>query len=442
MEAPKMLEIARQAVTWALKKGAREAAANAARAREAQVQWRDGRLDKIHEATTVGLALQLYVDGRYSAVSTSDVRPQAMQRFVEDAVALARALEKDPFRALPDPALYAGQASKDLMLEDPESPSISAPKKRDMAHEVEAAARAAPGAEAIISVTGTFSDSFSESYKVHSNGFEGSRRDTSFWLGADVSVKDPDGRKPSDGDSAGGCFFKELPSPGAVGLRAAERALRRVGAKKGSSGLMSVAIDPRCGGQLVRFLLGPLAASSLQQRRSMFEGKLGMVLGSPALDVADDPLRVKGLGSQLFDAEGIAARRLPLFEAGALRNFYVDTYYGKKLGMVPTTGRTSNLDWKAGGKSQAALLQDMKDGVLVTSFLGGSSNSATGDFSTGFFGFRVRDGEIAEPIAEMNLSGNHLDFWKRLVAVGNDPYPFSPLRTPTLVFEKAQTSGT
>ena len=94
-----------------------------------------------------------------------------------------------------------------------------------------------------------------------------------------------------------------------------------------------------------------------------------------------------------------------------------------------------------GDKDQAALLAAMKDGILVTGFLGGNSNGLTGDFSLGVQGFRVRGGKIAEPVGEMNISGNHLEFWKKLTAVGNDPYPYSSMKTPTLVFEGVQFAG-
>jgi PmbA protein len=133
---------------------------------------------------------------------------------------------------------------------------------------------------------------------------------------------------------------------------------------------------------------------------------------------------------------------MPVIEAGVLKNYYIDTYYGKKLQMAPTTGGPSNLVWTLGDKDQAALLAAMKDGILVTGFLGGNSNGLTGDFSLGVQGFRVRDGKIAEPVGEMNISGNHLDLWKKLAAVGNDPYPYSSMKTPTLVFEGVQFAGT
>jgi PmbA protein len=133
---------------------------------------------------------------------------------------------------------------------------------------------------------------------------------------------------------------------------------------------------------------------------------------------------------------------MPVLREGVLRTYFVDTYYGRKLGIPPTTARSSNLAWKLGERSQEGLLADMGDGILVTGFLGGNSNGTTGDFSLGVRGFRVRGGRLAEPVGEMNVSGNHLELWKRLVAVGNDPYRYSAMRTPTLVFEGVQFAGT
>ena len=172
------------------------------------------------------------------------------------------------------------------------------------------------------------------------------------------------------------------------------------------------------------------------------EGKVGASVGSALLDIRDEPLLPRGLGSRRYDGEGIASRPFPVFEQGVLRNLYVDTYYGRKLGLPPTTARSSNLAWTLGDRSAAELLADMGDGIVVTGFLGGNSNGTTGDFSLGVRGFRVRGGRLAEPIGEMNVSGNHLELWKHLAAVGNDPYRYSAMRTPTLVFEGVQIAGT
>jgi PmbA protein len=437
-----LLDVARAAVALALRKGAREAAGGAYRVRSVEVQWRDGQLENVSEATTRGLGLELYVEGRYSSVSTSDLRPEAVERFVEDAVALTRKLSVDPHRYLPDPKLYQGRAEVDLDLEDPHYGELDASRRLHIARDLEAAARAVKGSEAILSVTTGFGDTFAESARVHSNGFEGARRVTDFGMTAQVSVKDPDGRRPEDWDSASSRHFAALPGPEPIGRAAAERALARLGSAKGASAVLTMAVENRSAARLLGSLLGPLSAASLQQKRSYLEGKLGQQVGSALLDLSDDPLVPRGFGSRLFDSEGMVARPFPLFQGGALRNYYVDNYYGRKLGMAPTTRGSSNLAWKFGSQGADELLADMGDGILVTGFLGGNSNSTTGDFSHGVQGYRVRGGKRAEPIGEMNISGNHLELWKHLAAVGNDPYPYSAARTPTLVFEGVQFAGT
>lgn len=434
-------DVAQGVVALARKKGASEVAASAYRVRNVEVQWRDGKVERVSEATTRGLGLELYVDGRYSAVSTSDLRPEAVDRFVEDSVALTRTLAADPHRALPDPKLYEGQPQVDLDLEDHRYGEIDAPRRRRIAEEMEAAARAVKGAEAILSVTTGFGDTLAESFRVHSNGFVGSRRVTDFGMSAQVSVKDPDGRRPEDWDAASARHFAELPSPGDVGRRASERALGRLGSRKGESALLTMVVENRSAGRLLGFLLGPLAAAALQQKRSYLDGKLGRQVGSALLDLGDDPLVPRGLGSRLFDGEGIAAKRFPLFERGVLRNYYVDNYYGRKLGMRPTTRGSSNLAWKLGSKDRDGLVADAREGILVTGFLGGNSNSTTGDFSVGAQGYRIRGGAVAEPVGEMNVSGNHLEVWQRLAAIGADPYRWSAARTPTLLFERVQFAG-
>jgi PmbA protein len=436
-----LLDTTRAAAALAMRKGASEAAAGVWQARHVEVAWRDGKIEKVSEATTRGLGLDLYVDGRYASVSTSDLRPEALERFVEDSIALARTLAPDPFRRLPDPALYQGQAPLELELEDPDQ-TLDSGARRRIAEELEVAARAVPGADRILSVTTGTSDTCAESALVQTNGFEGTRRGTDFWISAEVTVKDADGRRPEESAASGGRFRAELEPSAVVGRRAAERALARLGSVKGASAPMTMIVDARSAGRIVGALLGPLSAASVQQKRSFAEGKIGARLGSELLDLRDDPLVVRGLGSRLYDGEGIAARPFPIFEAGALRNYYVDSYYGRKLGIAPTTGRTSNLAWTLGPRSQPELLAAAGEGILVTGFLGGNSNGTTGDFSLGVRGFRLRGGKLAEPVGEMNVSGNHLELWNRLVAVGNDPYRYSAMRTPTLVFENVQFAGT
>jgi PmbA protein len=321
--SPELFATAERCAEIARKKGASEVAARAYKVRDVSVQWRDGKLEQINEATTRGVGLQLYVDGRYASVTSSDLRPEALDTFIGDSVSMTRTLSADPFRALPDPALYAGQAKVDLKLEDPAYPTVTPEQRRRLAEELEAAARAVKGAEAILSVTTGFSDSRSESVRVHSNGFKGGRVDTSFWTSAQVSVKDQDGRRPEDWSAAGVRFLGELPAAAQVGKEAASRSLSRLGAKKPESAVLPMVLENRAAGRLVSYLAGPLSAQSLQQKRSYFEGKLGQAIGSDKLTLTDDPHLAKGFGSRLFDGEGMAARKMPIFEGGVLRSYFV-----------------------------------------------------------------------------------------------------------------------
>ena len=437
-----MLAVAQSCIAIAKSAGASDASARAYRVRDVSLDWRDGKVEKISESTTRGVSIGLYVDGRWGSVSTSDLRPDALKTFITDSIAMTKTIAADPFRSLPDPELYKGQASVDLQLEDPKYTAVTADDGRKVAKAMHDAARAVKGNESILSVTSSFSSNLVENWMVTSNGFSGNNRGTSFFVSAQVSAKDSDGRRPEEYDYAGSRFWGELGDTTAVGLRAAQRTLGRLGSKKGATDAMMVAIDNRAAGRLVGMLGGALTAGSLQQKRSFFEGKLGQQVASSVMSITDDPLIPRAFGSRKFDNEGIAAKQRVFVENGVLKNYYVDTYYGKKLKMAANGGSPSNLTWKLGSKSQKELLAEMKDGILITGFIGGNSNSGTGDFSVGVLGFRVRGGELAEPVAEMNLSGNHLEFWKKLVAVGNDPFPYSSQRNPTLVFENVSIAGT
>src|SRR5215212_9134062 len=228
-----MLAISQACIALAKSAGAKDASARAYRVRDVSLDFRDGKVERISEATTRGVALQLYVDGRFSTASTSDVRPEALKTFIADSVAIAKSIQADPFRALPDPALYKGQAALDLQLEDPKYSAVSAEEARRVTRAMYEAARGVKGNEAITSITTSFSSNLVEQWMVTSNGFSGANRGTSFFVSAGVSAKDADGRRPEEYDYAGSRFYGALSDATGVGIRAAQRTLNRLGSKKG-----------------------------------------------------------------------------------------------------------------------------------------------------------------------------------------------------------------
>lgn len=444
MSAPdrtkELLESAKAALLLAKKHGANDAAVNATTSRDVTTVWRDGKLEKISDATSRSLALGLYVDGRYGSMSTSDLRPDAVDAFVRDAVGLVKALAKDPHRKLPPPALYAGRTTTDLGIFDPSIESLTAERRLARAKEMEEGARSAKGKERITSVSASVSDSLTETARVTSNGFEDAYRSTSFDCEVESSLKDDDGRRPSDWAAGSARFYEGLPAPAALGREATERAAARLGAQKIKSGTMTVIVEARAARTLLRHLIAPLSGAALQQKESFLEGKVGKQVASTHFTLSDEPHRPRGLASRPFDGEGMATKPRVLIERGKLLGYFLDVYYASKLGLAPTTRGPSNLVVLPSKATD--VFSKVKDGVLVTSFLGGNSNSTTGVFSLGFSGFRLAGGERREPIAEMNLSGSHVDFWKRLALVGDDPYLASATITPSLVFEGVAIAGT
>ena len=436
-----MMETAKHAAHAANKAGAQHSRVKFYRVREVRVEWRDGKLDRLRESTRQAVLLDLYVDGRNSSGHTSDIRPGALRDFVESAVVSTRYLARDEHGKLPAPSRYEGMTTADLQTNDPAVSGATPESRLSAAKALEEAARDKDTTGRVISVTGTVSDSETEVMCLNSNGFEGTRAGTNCYWVASVSVRDDNDRKPRAWAYGNTCFREDLPDIERVAGDGLERALAQIGSHQAPTGVYELIVENRTVPNLLRHLEAPLSGRALQQRKSFFEGKLGQQVGSRLLTVADDPLLVRGLGSTPWDDEGMATRPRAIFEQGILKSFFLDTYYASKLGMEPTTARPTNLVWSTGTRPLEEMVGDVREGLLVTGFLGGSSNSTTGDFSVGIKGFYIKAGKIVHPVSEMNMAGNHLQFWKNLGEVGNDPFMHSSNRAPSLRFEDVQCSG-
>ncbi len=432
-----LTERAAQAIELARRAGADEVFASADRSRDVEVQVRDGEIEKLEESTSRGLSLRLYVAGRYATYRTSDLRPEPLRSFVADAVAMTRALERDPFRVIPDPALYANRPTQDLELRDPAILALDMDTRIRWCQELHAECRH----ERLVSATVSVSDGHALVSSASSNGFSGHHERTTHWRGGSVTLRDEGDARPAGTYYVGARHLAGLPDPASVGASALGEATRRLGATQGPTRRTTMVVDPRAGGRLIGLLLGPASGSSFSQQRSFWASRLGTRVLAERLEIVDDPLIVRGHGSRYYDGEGISARRLPIVTAGALTNLYVDTYYGRKIERDPTTGSASNLVVTPGARDLAAIVADVEEGYLVTSWLGGNSDSTTGDFSLGLRGHTIADGRIGGPVQEMNITGNLIELFAHLAEVGNDPWPYTSTLVPTLTFEGVQFSG-
>ncbi|HUU45466.1 MAG TPA: TldD/PmbA family protein [Acidobacteriota bacterium] len=439
MNSTERLALAHWAVDQAKKSGADEAAVNVSNSRDIEVEIREQKVDKLKESTQNSLSIDVYVNQRYSSQSTNDLRKDSLSRFISEAVAMAKYLTEDEYRRLPDPKYYEGRKETDLKIYDDSYDALTSAERVEFARAVEEAARSR--SDRIITCTAGFSDSEFESAKVHSNEFEGTTRGTVYSAGAEATVRGEGDGRPSDWEWRTFRFRKDMPAPEELGRGAVDRALTKVGQKKMESGVYEMVIDNRSASRFLGSLQGPMRASSIQQQRSFLADRLGEKIASDAFTLIDDPFVVSGFGSRLYDGEGMATQRRVMIDKGVLKSYYVDCYYGRKLGMEPTIAGPTNMVFAYGDKSLEELVAQMQRGILITGFIGGNSNSTTGDFSLGIIGTYVENGQRVRPVNEMNISGNLTDALNNLVAMGNDPWVYSSLRRPSMHFRDIQFSG-
>jgi PmbA protein len=433
------LTLAEWVIKEAIKNGADQVAVNIYSSRGIDVEFRENKIDKLQEATQNSLNLQIYTSHKFSSHSTSDLKKETLSGFIREAVAATKYLAGDEFRELPDPKYYSGNMDKDLKLNDSKFENIDITDRIRIASECEKAALGI--SDKIISVSSGYSDSYFNVARMHSNGFSGSYSGTRFSAGAEVTVMDEEGGRPEDWFYGSTRHFDDLPSPEMLGRLAAQRALQKIGQKKIRTGKYNMLVENRAAGRLLSVFQGAMTARAIQQKASFLDGMVDQPIASTRFTMIDDPFIEKGLNSRLFDGEGIAAKKRIMIDKGVLKSYYVDNYYGRKAGMEPTTAGPSNLLFEYGARSFDELVNKMGNGIIINGFIGGNSNSTTGDFSFGIVGMLVEDGKIIQPLNEMNISGNGKEFFFQLEEMGSDPYVYSSYRLPSMFFRDVNFSG-
>jgi PmbA protein len=430
---------------WSIKKakaaGADDCRVGISSRRFVEISYRQRKPETIKEASTKNLYIEIYTNNRYSGQSTSDLREDALEDFISNAVVTTKLLAEDPFRTLPDPKYYQGRADIDLGIRDADYENFTPESRHALVKAMEDTSLA-KGGDKVVSVTASQYDSYGESVTITSNGFEGYWEYTSYSAGAQITVQDEGDRRPN-GYHYITCVKKDsIPSAEEIGTIAAKRTLDLLGGKKIQTETLPVIIENRVVPRLLGGLLSPMFGGNIQQKRSFLADKKGQKIASDHLTLIDDPFIVGGLGSRLYDGDGFATKKRVMIDSGVLKEFFIDWYYSRKLDWEPTTGGTSNLIIPPGDRSVKEIMKDLGRGVFVTGFIGGNSNSTTGDASVGIIGHLFENGEPTQAVAEMNIADNHLKFWHKLTEVGNDPWIYSSYRTPSLVFADVVVSGT
>jgi PmbA protein len=425
------------AMEHALKKGAQQCGVIISNSISNNIEVRNEKIDTLKQAIQNSLSIRLFVDRKYSVHSTNRLDKQKLAQFIEEAVSGTRYLTEDEFRTLPDPDLYYKGDQKNLHTLDPGFENYKTEEKIDLAFRAEKEALGQD--ERIISVTAGYNDSLSKNILVTSNEFRGDSGRSYYGLSASVSVQGDNARPESHwGESA--IFFNKL-QKNEIGSIALRRALRKIGQRKISSAKIPMIVENRQVSRIFSPLVSALNGSAIQQKNSFLVDKKGEKVFSNKLSVIDDPFIISGRGSRLFDGEGLATKKRIIIENGILRNYYIDTYYAKKLNMQPTNGSTNNLVFNTGDKDLELLIKEAGRCILVNNFNGGNCNGATGDFSYGIDGILIENEEMIQPVSEMNITGNMRELWSNIIETGNDIYANSSWLTPSILFDGVNFSG-
>lgn len=433
-------------VAAALKAGADAAEAVGAERRALSIGVRLGDLEEVEREESRDLGVRVFVGRRQASVSGSDISAEGRAKLVERAVAMAKLAPEDPYAGLAEPALLARGPFPDLDLFDASEPSAEA---------LEARARAAEGAaRAVPRITN--SDGASASWSasqwriVTSAGFNGLHRASGFSLGASAIAGDENGMENGyDGRSTR--WEADLPTPEAIGAEAGRRAAGRLGARKIASTTAPVIFENRLAASMFGPLLAAISGPAIARGTSFLKDKLGQPVFAKGINIVDEPHRRRGLGSSPFDDEGVANRRTAIIDDGVLTTWLLNTSSARQLGLT-TTGHASrglagppgvgptNLTFEPGARTQAELMRDAGEGLLITSMFGPSLNGNTGDWSVGCSGFWFEAGEIAYPVTEITVAGNLIDIFGRLVP-GSDLEIRGASNAPSLLIDALAIAG-
>jgi PmbA protein len=408
-----------------------------------------GEVEKLKSARERRLGIRIFTGRSAATASTAELERSALERFIADTVELARLTAPDPHAGLPDPALHP-HSLPDLDLADRTHRIIPAEQALKMAREAEAAAIASD-ARIKNSEGSGFDSGVHELIFMNSQGFSGSYRGTSFSLST-VVIAEEDGAMQRDYWYSASRHFDQLDAPEAIGIKAAERTLRRLGARKIKTTSAPVVFDPDMAAGLIRTLAGAASGPALYKRASFLLDRLGQQVMSPHVNVIDDGTMAGLLGSRPFDGEGLPTRRKALVEKGELASYLLDCYSARKLGMAPTGNASRglsdspgvsphNLYLEPGPYTPEQIIGSVKHGLYVTELIGFGVNSVTGDYSRGASGLWIENGELAYPVEEITIAGNLKEMYKAIEMIGNDLAWRSSTVSPTIKIAEMTIAG-
>ncbi len=437
--------IAEKLVRAAKAAGADACDAVAVRSVSQSVEVRDGALEESERAESDDVGLRVFVGKRQATISTNDVAGTSPQTLAERAVAMARAAPEDDYAGLADGERLA-RTFPDLDLVDPHAPEVTALEQS--ARDAEAAALSVRG----VSKSGGASASFGIGGMVlaTSHGFHGAYLASRRGLSVMAIAGEGTGME-RDYDFTSALHASDLEPPAVIGLRAGERAIKRLNPRKVKTQTAPVIFDPRVAGSLVGHVASAANGAAIARKTSFLKDKRGEKLFPENIRIVDDPLRRRGLRSHPFDGEGVAVRKLMIVDNGVLQSWLLDSATARELGLV-TTGHAArgvssppspsptNLHLEPGPLTPQALIAETGTGFYITDLIGMGTNLVTGDYSRGASGYWIENGELAYPVSEVTIAGHLFDMFASLTPANDLEFRYGT-NAPTVRVEGLTIAG-
>jgi len=417
-----------------------------------EARVRAEQIEFVTQARQRILGIRALVSGagglRSANTSTSDLSPEAVDRMASETTALARATAEDPTAGLPEDA-FATEIP-DLALFDPADRDVDVKMRIEDARAAEAAARSAdPRIEN--SEGSQIGSRFSHVAYGNSAGFFGEYDSASHSLFSEPVARSNGGLQ-RDYWYTVARRLSDLEPPDSVGRRAAERVLRRLGAKRVATCEVPVIFDPITAPSLLGHLISCVNGYAVYRQTSYLAGKLGEAIAATSMTVIDDGTRPAGLGSKPFDGEGLPTRRTVIVDRGRLSSYLLDSYSARKLGMRSTGNATrgagsppaagsTNLWLEPGQRSLDEIIASTERGLLVTELIGMGFNPVTGDYSRGAAGLWIEAGEIVRPVEELTIAGNLSEMLMNIDAIGSDILWRGSTASPSVRISKMMVAG-
>ena len=442
-------ELAASTVKLALERGAADAECTIAEGSEFSVNVRMQEVESLKQSGSRGAGLRILIGKQTGSAHTSDLSPDGIRQMVDSAIELASITGEDPHAGLPDDG-ELGAIPGDLQLYCPDVEKLETSFKIEQAKATEAAALAADP-RISNSEGGSFASRLRRHVFANSRGFAGEYRTSYCSLSASPVAREGNSMERDYWMSLARSFAGLEPA-GEIGRIAAERTLRRLGARKVETQRVPVIFEPRTARTLLQNIFEAVNGDSIYRNASFLAGKLNQQVASPNLTVIDDGTIPGLFGSSPFDDEGVPTRRTPVIERGVLKNYLLNSYTARKLGMR-TTGNASrglagnagighgNLFIEPGTRTPAEIIASISNGFYVTELIGSGVNIVTGDYSRGAAGLWIHNGELTFAVSEVTIAGNLNNMLMGMETIGSDLEFRGSTAAPTLLIPEMTVGG-